>query len=110
LAGEYITPSKSTTTAKLYNPIALPYQQIMAGDKHSSKSKREKDRDGDKSKKRHKHRDDDGERHGHKRKRKDGDKLHVVDDDLNEDMWVEKNIDMDGERVRLASCVSPSSY
>jgi hypothetical protein len=77
----------------------------MAGDKHSSKSKREKDRDSDKSKKRHKHRDDDGERHGHKRKRKDEDKLHVVDDDLNEDMWVEKNIDMDGERVRLASFV-----
>jgi hypothetical protein len=63
---------------------------------HDSKSKSE--RSSDHSKKRHKH-GDDKERKA-KRKRKD-DKLQVVDDDLeDEDMWVEKNIDMDGTTVR----------
>ncbi|KAL0954774.1 hypothetical protein HGRIS_003724 [Hohenbuehelia grisea] len=57
------------------------------------------------SKKRHKHHRDseDGSRK-HKRKKhskesKD-DHLNIVDDDVDDDdMWVEKNIDMDGERV-----------
>jgi hypothetical protein len=36
----------------------------------------------------------------HKKKRKDESKTRIVDDDPNdEDLWVEKNIDMDGERV-----------
>lgn len=77
----------------------------MPSDKHSSKHKRSSDRDRDKehkSKKRHKHRDDEG-RTERKRKR-DGEGLRVVDDDPNdEDMWVEKNIDNDGERVRIVS-------
>lgn len=37
-----------------------------------------------------------------RRKDKERNKLHITDDDPNdEDMWVEKNIDMDGERVSL---------
>ncbi|KAI0041990.1 hypothetical protein FA95DRAFT_1500668 [Auriscalpium vulgare] len=57
-----------------------------------------------KSKKRHRH-DDGEEKRKHKKHHKDKDKsgsskLRVVDDDPDdEDMWVEKNIDMDGERV-----------
>lgn len=51
-----------------------------------------------KSKKRRKH-DDEGRKHKHRRKGSDSG-LRVVDDDVNDDdMWVEKNIDMDGDRV-----------
>ena len=71
----------------------------MADDKPSkSKHRSHKDK-GDKehkSKKRHRHeRDEDG----HKSKKRKS-KVEVVDDDPEEDMWVEKNIDMDGEYVR----------
>jgi len=54
-----------------------------------------------KSKKRHKHEDhEDSSSRKRKRKDKDRDKLHITDDDPDgEDIWVEKNIDMDGERV-----------
>lgn len=65
------------------------------------------------SKHRHSHEKSDREhknkrKHGsnkegsHKRVRKDdSDHIHIVDDDPNDDdMWVEKNIDMDGEQVR----------
>jgi macrodomain Ter protein organizer (MatP/YcbG family) len=75
----------------------------MGGDlkPHSSKHKQSHEKDPDrKSKKRHKHGDNEGSRH-RKRKRKDSecDKLHIMDDDPDdEDMWVEKN--MDGELVR----------
>jgi hypothetical protein len=48
------------------------------------------------SKKKHSHHDGDG---GPSRKRRKRDKLKIVDDDPNDDMWVEKNIDMDGEQV-----------
>ncbi|KAF9496556.1 hypothetical protein BDN71DRAFT_1446054 [Pleurotus eryngii] len=70
------------------------------GHKHKSKHKEHKDPDRH-SKKRHKHRDDDGNRRHHKKKRaseakKDG--VRVLDDDDGDDMWVEKDIDMDGER------------
>jgi hypothetical protein len=56
---------------------------------------------GHKSTRNHKHDVDSGRKS--KRKRKDDDELQTtkgdfVDDDL---MWVEKNIDMDGERVRF---------
>ncbi|KAF9464145.1 CwfJ C-terminus 1-domain-containing protein-like protein [Collybia nuda] len=51
-----------------------------------------------KSKKRRKH-DDTGRKHKHRKKGSDSN-LRIVDDDVNDDdMWVEKNIDMDGERV-----------
>nr|GAT50631.1 complexed with Cdc5 protein cwf19 [Mycena chlorophos] len=64
-------------------------------DESSSKRKRSSKHDSEKkSKKRSKHDDGDGER-----KHKKSKKLRIVDDDPNDDdMWVEKNIDMDGER------------
>jgi hypothetical protein len=67
--------------------------------KHSSKLERSKDKDSErKTKKRRKH-EDDGRKHKHRRKGSDS-ILQIVDDDPNDDdMWVEKNIDMDGERV-----------
>ncbi|KAF7297774.1 Complexed with Cdc5 protein cwf19 [Mycena kentingensis (nom. inval.)] len=59
----------------------------------SSKHKRSKHDPERKSKKRSKHDDDGGRKH------KKSKKLRIVDDDPDdEDMWVEKNIDMDGER------------
>ena len=71
----------------------------MADDKPSkSKHRSHKDK-GDKehkSKKRHRHERDE---EGHKSKKRKS-KVEVVDDDPEEDMWVEKNIDMDGEYVR----------
>ena len=72
-------------------------------EKHSSKPKRSRDKDGDKkSKKRHKN--DDEEHKSKKRKRKDEGKLRITDDDPDdEDMWVEKNVDMDGTKVRAFS-------
>ncbi|TFK40716.1 CwfJ C-terminus 1-domain-containing protein-like protein [Crucibulum laeve] len=74
------------------------------GSTKSSSSKHEhlRDKDEKKHKKRRKH-DGDEERSGrrHKHRKKDTDSgLKIMDDDPNnEDMWVEKNIDMDGERV-----------
>jgi hypothetical protein len=68
---------------------------------HSSKSERSRDKNSErKSRKRRKH-EEDGGKHKHRRKGSDS-KLQIVDDDPNdEDMWVEKNIDMDGEKVSL---------
>lgn len=62
-----------------------------------SKHKRSRMDDSDrKGKKRSKHADEDSSR-----KHKKSKKLRVVDDDPDDDLWVEKNIDMDGERVRI---------
>ncbi|KAJ7644275.1 CwfJ C-terminus 1-domain-containing protein-like protein [Roridomyces roridus] len=62
----------------------------------SSKHKRSRKDDPDrKHKKRSKHDDDDAHRK-HKKSKKQ--KLEIVDDDGDDEMWVEKNIDMDGER------------
>jgi hypothetical protein len=71
----------------------------MGDDANTKLSYKHREKEGDKkSKKRRKH-DDDGRKHKHRRKGSDS-KLQIVDDDVNEDnMWVEKNIDMDGERV-----------
>ena len=74
------------------------------GDDKPSKSKHRSHKDKDdkehKTKKRHRHeRDEDG--HKSKKRKSKGSKLEVVDDDPEEDMWVEKNIDMDGEYVRV---------
>ena len=73
----------------------------MGGDdaKHSSKHRHRHDKEGHRSKRKHKSEKDGSSR---KRSRKDdGDHLKIVDDDPNdEDMWVEKNIDMDGDIVR----------
>ncbi|KAF9049559.1 hypothetical protein BDZ89DRAFT_1242473 [Hymenopellis radicata] len=69
---------------------------------HSKRSKHKHSHDDDaerKSKKRHKHDDDGGgSKHSKKRKREDKGSRIVDDDPDDEDMWVEKNIDMDGER------------
>jgi hypothetical protein len=66
--------------------------------KHSSKDPNRK------SKKRHGYSDEDD---GSSKKRRKHDKLKIVDDDPDDDsMWVEKNIDMDGERVRDLSTVT----
>lgn len=72
--------------------------------KHSSKHKRSHEsgvRDRHKSSKRHKsHKGESGKR----RNEKGTESTRVVDDDANDDdMWVESNIDMDGERVRTTS-------
>ena len=70
----------------------------MSGDhehrssKHKRHHKKPED-DENRSKKQHKHEKE------HDRKRKHDKKLKIVDDDPDEDMWVEKNIDMDGEHV-----------
>ena len=69
---------------------------------HTFKHKRSHDKDSDrKSYKRHKHNDYDSEDSSRERKRKnERDKPHIIDDDPDdEDMWVEKNIDIDGELV-----------
>ncbi|KAI6027408.1 CwfJ C-terminus 1-domain-containing protein-like protein [Pisolithus microcarpus] len=64
-------------------------------DKRSSKHKRSRDKDSEEKKKRHK------SSYGQSKKRKgsERDALHITDDDPSDDMWVEKNIDLDGERV-----------
>lgn len=78
----------------------------MGGDqeRHSTSKRRHKDRDNaHKSKKKHK-----SEHKSHKRK-SHTDAVHITDDDANDDdMWVEKNIDNDGERVSMChiSCVT----
>ncbi|KAF8237164.1 hypothetical protein L208DRAFT_1421678 [Tricholoma matsutake] len=69
----------------------------------SSKPEHPRDKDSEKdserkSGKRRKHKDDGG-KYKHRRKGSNS-KLQIVDDDPNDDdMWVEKNIDMDGEKV-----------
>jgi hypothetical protein len=67
------------------------------GDDKKSKHKHRDDREHS-SKKRHRHRDE--EERKHKKKRKEEKHLNIVEDDADDDMWVEKNIDMDGEKVR----------
>jgi len=61
-----------------------------------SKHKRSHDKDRDSSsRKRAKHK-----HHSKKSSKKSEDHLHIVDDAVDdEDMWVEKNVDMDGEKV-----------
>ncbi len=73
----------------------------MGHDDHISKHKRSQDKgDREHRKKRHKS-DKDG--HNSKRKKDDVNRAHIVDEDVSgDDMWIEKNIDMDGERV--SSC------
>ena len=79
--------------------------------KRSSKHKHRHDKDDREHKSKRKHKSG-KEGSSRKRSRKDtADHLHVVDDDVNdEDMWVEKNIDMEGEVVRafrpVLSCPS----
>lgn len=75
----------------------------MGDDTKRSKHKHSHDHDTERhSKRRHKH-DDDSRRHKKKRKHGEDKGTKILDEGPgDEDMWVEKNIDMDGERVRLA--------
>lgn len=70
-------------------------------DGHSPKHKRSREKDAERtSKKRHKKDEDSRTSKKRKGKVRSDAKLRITDDDLNEeDMWVEKNIDMDGTRV-----------
>lgn len=78
--------------------LTLTPVQIMEAASSSSKSKHKRSHDKDRessSRKRAKHK-----HHSKKSSKKNEDHLHVVDDDVgDEDMWVEKNVDMDGEKV-----------
>ncbi|TFK91929.1 hypothetical protein K466DRAFT_659656 [Polyporus arcularius HHB13444] len=78
----------------------------MAGGDTKRSSKHNKDDREHKSKRKHKSEKDDSSS-TRKRSRKDnGDHLHIVDEDPDDDMWVEKNIDMDGERPLAADIPS----
>ncbi|KAJ3491121.1 hypothetical protein NLI96_g954 [Meripilus lineatus] len=66
-------------------------------DKHSTKHKRHHDHDERKSKKRHKSSKSESTKSS--RHKEPSGSIRVVDDDPNEDdMWEEKNVDMDGEK------------
>ena len=74
-------------------------------EKNASKHEKHRDKDTDrKHKKRRKHDDDDDSdrhrKHKHRKRDKDESKVNIVDDGDEEKLWVEKDIDMDGERVR----------
>jgi hypothetical protein len=65
-----------------------------------SKAKHKHSGDIDRPKKRHKHEDRE-KGHDRKKKRKEEGNLRVASDDADdEDIWVEKNIDMGGTTVR----------
>ncbi|KAI0689707.1 CwfJ C-terminus 1-domain-containing protein-like protein [Cytidiella melzeri] len=80
--------------------------------KHSSKHKRAQDsgdQDTQKSKKRHKSHRDETSKHREKKK-KTRDAPRIVDDDtVDDDMWVEKNIDMDGEYALVTNIPTADS-
>jgi len=65
-------------------------------DKRSSKHKRNRDKEHRDGKKKHKS----GHESSKKRRQREHDVVHITDDDPSDDMWIEKNIDLDGERVR----------
>jgi hypothetical protein len=78
-----------------------PVDPVSAMDGHNLKDKH-KERKHRSKKREHHGESDDSRKH---KKRKDKEALvRVVDDDLEgQDMWVEKNIDMDGEEVRKST-------
>jgi hypothetical protein len=86
--------------------------------KSSRKHEKHRDKDPEKKhKKRRKHDDnDDADRHRkhkHRKRDKDESKVNIIDDGDEEKLWVEKDIDMDGERVckkRLVSQSYPHSF
>lgn len=63
-------------------------------------TKRSKDRSEREHKHKRKHKSD---REGSSKKARKGDAnhMHIVDETADDDMWEEKNIDMDGEKVSL---------
>ncbi|CDO76102.1 hypothetical protein BN946_scf184649.g28 [Trametes cinnabarina] len=76
----------------------------MGDDETRSKHKSRHDKDDREHKSKRRHKSDKDSGSSRKRSRKDdAEHLHIVDDDVNDDdMWVEKNIDMEGE-VPLAT-------
>jgi len=80
-----------------------------SGDKRKQQDEKEKH---GREHKRHKHKHGNGEGDDHHRKHKDrkkekhrerDSKLMIVDDDTKQSLWQEKDITMDGERVRIWS-------
>lgn len=70
-----------------------PPFQTMEAAISSSKHKRSHDKVRDSSSRKR-------AKHSKKSSKRNEDHLHVLDDDINdEDMWVEKNVDMEGEKV-----------
>ena len=71
--------------------------------KHSSKHKRSHDVSGaheHRRKKRHKDREDEGSSSKRKKEKRSKGETRIVDDDvIDDDMWVEKNVDLEGEIV-----------
>lgn len=75
------------------------------GDSHTSKHKRSRD----KGEREHKKKRQKSDKDGSSKHKKGRHETRIVDDDVNdEDMWMEKNIDMDGEKVS-AELSSPLS-
>ena len=85
--------------------FTLPFLQTMETISSPSKSKHKRSHDKGRdssSRKRAKHK-----HHSKKSSKENEDHLHVVDDDVDdEDMWVEKNVDMDGEKVLFDGLIS----
>ena len=73
-------------------------------EKHSSKHEKHIDKDPDRKHKKRRENDDGDDtdrhrKHKHRKRNKDESKVSIVDDGDDEKLWVEKDIDMDGERV-----------
>ena len=76
-------------------------------EKHASKHEKHREKADRKHKKRRKHDDNDDNddtdrhrKHKHRKRDRDESKVNIVDEGAEEKLWVEKDIDMDGERVR----------
>ena len=99
------TPTVSSSPIRCQGLSTFPSLQTMEAASSSSKSKHKRSHDKDRgssSRKRAKHK-----HHSKKSSKKSEDHLHVVDDDVDdEDMWVEKNVDMDGEKVLSDGLIS----
>ena len=65
------------------------------------RSYKDDDREHKRSKRKHKHeRDSTGKSERKKHRDKSSKRLEITDDDPEEDVWIEKNIDVDGQFVR----------
>ena len=90
-------PERAHQSMGRRNLVQSPSLWTMEAAPSSSRSKHKRSHDKDRdssSRKRAKHK-----HHSKKSSKKSEDHLHVVDDEDDEDIWVEKNIDMDGEKV-----------
>ena len=73
-------------------------------EQHRSSKHKKRHRDEESSSRSKKHDKHDKDRESKRRhKSEKSKKVRVIDDDADEDVWVEKNIDMDGENVRSRS-------